>query len=39
MVQKLVAAGIGPEELEGMFFIPADRPSGGKPKDKKPEDL
>jgi hypothetical protein len=39
MVQKLVAAGVGTEELEGMFFIPADRPSGGKPKDKKPEDL
>ncbi len=39
MVQKLVAAGVGPEQLEGMFFIPAERPSSRKPKDKKPEDL
>jgi hypothetical protein len=39
MVQKLIAAGVNPEELESMFFIPAGRPSGGKPKDKKLEDL
>jgi hypothetical protein len=39
MVQKLVAAGVGPEQLEGMFFIPADRLSGEKPKAKKPENL
>ena len=39
MVQKLIAAGVGPEQLEGMFFIPAERPSGEKPKDEKPEDL
>jgi hypothetical protein len=39
MVQKLIAAGVNPEELEGMFFIPAERLSGEKPKDKKPDDL
>jgi hypothetical protein len=39
MVQKLIAAGVNPEELEGMFFIPAEGLSGEKPKDKKPEDL
>jgi hypothetical protein len=39
MVQKLVAAGVGPEQLQGMFFIPAERSSGEEPKNKKPEDL
>jgi hypothetical protein len=28
MVQKLVAAGMSPEQLEKIFFIPADRLSG-----------
>ena len=38
MVQKLVAAGVNPEQLEGMFFVPADRLSAQKPKGKKLED-
>jgi hypothetical protein len=39
MIQKLVAAGVNPDELESMFFIPANQLSAQKPKDKKPEDL
>jgi hypothetical protein len=38
MVQKLVAAGVNPEQLEGMFFVPADWLSAQKPKGKKLED-
>jgi hypothetical protein len=34
MVQKLVAAGMSPEQLEKMFFIPVDRLSGEKQEDQ-----
>jgi hypothetical protein len=34
MVQKLTAAGLNPEQLEKMFFIPVDALSGEKPKDR-----
>jgi hypothetical protein len=33
MVQKLMAAGLKPEELAKMFFVPVDLPTGEKPKD------
>jgi hypothetical protein len=39
MVQKLTAAGVNPEQLEKMFFIPVDVLAGEKPKDEKPKDL
>jgi hypothetical protein len=38
MVQKLIAAGLNPEQLEKMFFIPVDRLSGEKPKDENPKE-
>ncbi len=34
MVQKLIAAGVSSEQLEGMFLISADRPSGKNRKDR-----
>jgi hypothetical protein len=33
MVQRLIATGLNPEQLAGMFFIPVDLLSGEKPKD------
>jgi hypothetical protein len=33
MVQKLSAAGVSPDQLEKMFFIPPDVLSGEKPED------
>jgi hypothetical protein len=34
MVQKLVAAGLNPEQLARMFFVPVDLLSGEKPEDR-----
>jgi hypothetical protein len=39
MVQKLIAAGLNPEQLASMFFVPVDLPSGEKPKEEKSKDL
>jgi hypothetical protein len=39
MVQRLVAAGLNPEQLAGMFLVPVDGLSGQKPDDEKPDDL
>ena len=33
MVQKLIAAGMNPEQVASMFSIPVDLLSGEKPKD------
>jgi hypothetical protein len=38
MVERLVAAGLNPEQLAKMFFLPADRLPGEKPKDEKSKD-
>jgi hypothetical protein len=35
MVQKLTAAGVNPEQLEKMFFVPMERPRDEKQKDEK----
>jgi hypothetical protein len=32
MVQKLTAAGVNPEQLEKMFFVPIERPCDEKQK-------
>jgi hypothetical protein len=34
MVEKLIAAGANPEQLEGMFFVPVGKLSGEKPKNR-----
>jgi hypothetical protein len=34
MAQKLIAAGLNPEQVASMFFIPVDLLSGEKPKDR-----
>jgi len=39
MAQKLVAAGLNPEQVASTFLVPVDLPSGEKPKDEKPRDL
>lgn len=44
MAQTLIAAGLTPEQIASMFFVPVDLPSDEKPKnerteDAKPEDL
>jgi hypothetical protein len=39
MVERLIAAGVSAEQLEGMFFVPADVLSRLKARDEKPEDL
>jgi hypothetical protein len=33
MVQKLIAAGLDPEQIATMFLVPVDLLSGEKPKD------
>jgi len=33
MVQRLVAAGLNPEQLASLFFVPVDLLSGEKPKE------
>jgi hypothetical protein len=38
MVQKLIAAGVNPEQVAGMFFLPSDPLFIGKPEDEKPKD-
>jgi hypothetical protein len=38
MVQKLTAAGVNPEQIEKMFFLPVDVRSDEKPEDEKPTD-
>jgi hypothetical protein len=35
MVQRLTAAGVNPEQLEKMFFVPVEVLSSEKPKDEK----
>jgi len=35
MVQKLIAAGVSPEQLATMFFVPSELLSGEQPKDEK----
>ena len=35
MVQKLTAAGVNPEQLEKMFFVPMERSHDEKQKDEK----
>ena len=37
MVQKLIEAGVHPEQLEKMFFIPYDLKAGEKPVEKPKE--
>lgn len=37
MVQKLIEAGVHPEHLEKMFFIPYDLKTGEKPVEKPRE--
>jgi hypothetical protein len=38
MAQKLIAAGVNPEQLERMFSVPCHLLSEKLPKDEKPED-
>jgi hypothetical protein len=38
MVEKLTAAGMNPEQLEKLFFLPVDRFSEKNPKIGKPKD-
>jgi hypothetical protein len=42
MAQKLIAAGMNPEQLKAIFFIPVDQligqGPGEKPENDKPED-
>ena len=38
MAQKLAVMGVGPEQLEEMFFVSTNVLSGEKPKDEKPKD-
>jgi hypothetical protein len=33
MVQKLIAAGVNPEQVSSMFFVPFELIQGEKPKD------
>ncbi len=37
MIQKLVAAGLNPEQLEKLFLVPADLISKKMPKDETPQ--
>jgi hypothetical protein len=37
MAQKLIAAGMNPEQLEKMFFLPVDQLSGEKTEGDKPK--
>jgi hypothetical protein len=39
MVQALVAGGLSPEQLEGLFFLPANLASGEKPRDEETEEV
>jgi hypothetical protein len=39
MAQTLIAAGLNPEHVASMFFVPVDLPPGEKPKREKPRDL
>jgi hypothetical protein len=38
MAQKLIAAGLNPEQLETLFLFPVDQISGEKPEGDKPKD-
>jgi hypothetical protein len=38
MAQNLAVMGVGPEQLEEMFFMSTNVLSGKKPKDEKPKD-
>jgi hypothetical protein len=39
MAQKLIAAGVNPDQLETLFLVPVDQLSGEKPESDKPKDL
>jgi hypothetical protein len=39
IAQKLIAAGVNPDQLETLFLVPVDQLSGEKPKGDKPKDL
>ena len=39
ITHTLRAAGLNPEEIQGMLLVPVDTPSAEKPKGKKPKDL
>jgi hypothetical protein len=39
MAQKLIAAGVNPDQLETLFLVPVDQVSGEKPESDKPKDL
>jgi hypothetical protein len=38
MAQKLIAAGMNPEQLETLFLFPVDQLTGEKPENQKPKD-
>lgn len=38
MAQTLTAAGLSPEQIEGMLFVPVDLPPSQTPKDERAED-
>jgi len=38
MAQTLIAAGLNPEQVASMLFVPVDLPSGEEPKDEEKED-
>jgi hypothetical protein len=39
MAQKLLAAGVNPDQFETLFLVPVHQLSGEKPESDKPEDL
>jgi hypothetical protein len=39
MAQKLIAAGLNPDQLENLFLVPVDQLPGEKPEGDKPKDL
>jgi hypothetical protein len=38
MAQTLLTAGLSPEQVASMLFVPVDLPSGEEPEDEKAED-
>ena len=39
IAQRLIAAGLNPEQVVNMFLVPVDLPSCEKPKGEKPKGL
>jgi hypothetical protein len=39
MIQTLVAAGLSPEQLEGLFFVPSELVSGEKSTDEETNEV